>query len=335
MKNKHLVLLFLSVLVVGLLVRVLPVRYRTFFHTELIRVDTATLTQCVIQAPGQPELTLERTERGWTADQDRRTAAVPHSDMTALLDTLAGIYSLRSVKTSLADTLGFTREKIVRIRLFRDTRLVEQFELGAEIRDAGQTGTYLRLPLHDGVYLVRGHLRRLFDRTLDDFRSRVVTNISPDEVHRITLRFQGSAKTAVFEKNDSTKYWESLDGQIFLAHDSVQTWLGLFNRLDNSPFADNFDESQAAKSRIAEIRLESQDKAAQSIQFFYLKPPDAPEDLSALRRKQVRALPVYVFHSSANPMNYFAATDTNLVRFLCFGLWQAPPKTDMPDHDKF
>ena len=321
MKNKHLVLLFVGVVLSGLLIRWLPVRYRSFFHTALIRVDTAAMTGCVILQPGQPELRLERTETGWTAEQNRRAISVKPDDMTPLLSVLAELHSLRTVKTKRADTLGFTEDHQIAVRVFRNKRLVETFVLGALVMENGQPATYLQLPLHEGVYLVPGQPRHVFAHTLDDFRDK--TAVPPDVAlaRRIELSWTAEETPVIFEKNDTTNRWETPNRSVFLNSDSVQNWLVLFQGLNGSPFADYFDESQANKTRLATVQLGKPDSGALTLQFFYLKPPDVPEDLSELRRQHLHRLPAYVFHSSDNPMNYFAVADSNLVQFLCFGLW--------------
>jgi len=264
---------------------------------------------------------LERTETGWTAEQNRRAISVQPEDMTPLLDVLAELHSLRTVKTKRPDTLGFTEDRQVGVRLFRNKHLVETFVLGASVTEKGQPATYLQLPLHEGVYLVPGQLRTVFAHTLDDFRDKTAVPPGVEIVRRIELAWTTEDVQAIFEKNDSTQRWESPDRSVFLNSDSVQNWLDLFQGLNGSPFADYFDESQANKTRLATVQLGMPDSGALTLQFFYLKPPDVPEDLSELRRQHLHRLPVYVFHSSDNPMNYFAAVDSNLVQFLCFGLW--------------
>ncbi|MCK6691087.1 MAG: DUF4340 domain-containing protein [Thermoanaerobaculia bacterium] len=324
MKNKHLVLLFLIVLTLGLL-RYLPVRYRPVFHNDLIRVDTVAMTQCIVVVPGQSEISIERSETGWVADQNGRVAPLTGADMAPLLEALAGIRALRRVKTGLPDSLGFTPGQQLKVQIFNGKRLMEYFELGHELRTNDQPATYLRLPMHKGVYLAEGHLRRLFTRTLDDFRPKSVLWVSPASVRSIGI-WQAQADTLiVFEKNDSLRCWGAINFPYTLSDDSVQNWLGLLHRLNGSPFADNFDESQDKDSRLAAFYLKTADSSELALQFYLLKPPNIPEDLSGLRRQHWQHLPVYVVHSSQNPMNYFAAPDTNLVRFLCSGWWSAPP----------
>ena len=118
MKNKHLALLFLAVLVTGLLSRYLPIRYKPFFQNELIRVDTAAMTKCILLAPGQGELALERSETGWTADQHGRVAPIQADDMTPCLATLAGLRStslqrMVTKRPSNSPCLLYIKENIV------------------------------------------------------------------------------------------------------------------------------------------------------------------------------------------------------------------------------
>lgn len=320
MKNKHLVLLFLAVVLSGLFIRWLPVRYRPFFHSALIQVDTASITGLALLQPGQPELQLDRTESGWAVEQNGRISAVKPGEMTPLLTVLAGLHSLRTVKTKRADTLGFTGNHQIDVRVFRADRLIESFSLGRSVSETGHSATYLQLPLHEGVYLVEGPIRNLFERSIDDFRDKTAISTPLETTSRIELHQKGGDTPVVFEKNDSTNRWGTPDQTILLPADSVSQWLAAFQRLNGTPFADYFDESQALTTRIATIYLVASDHAPLTLQLFYVKPPEVPEDLSDLRRRHLHSLPAYVLHSSDNPMNYFAVADSNLVQFLCFGL---------------
>lgn len=320
MKNKHLVLLFIIVLILGLL-RYLPVRYRPVFHNDLIRVDTAALTKCVVAVPGQPEISIERAETGWAADQNGRVAPLTDPDMAPLLEALSGIRGIRRVKTDLPDSLGFIPGTQVKVQIFNGRQLMEHFDLGHEIITENQFATYLKLPAHEGIYLAEGHLRRLFARTLDDFRPKSVLSVSPDSVRSIGVWEARADTVIVFEKKDSLRRWTAKNFPYSLSNDSAQNWLELLHRLNSSPFADNFDESQERDTRLAAFYLKTADNTNIALQFYLLKPPNIPEDLSSLRRQHWQHLPIYVVHSSQNPMNYFAVSDTNLVRFLCSEWW--------------
>ena len=120
MKNKHLVLLFVVTVAIGWMLRRAPWGTAQLFQTELIQVDTANLNQIRLVLPGQPELLLERTEAGWAALQEGRSAVVPAEDIQPMLTVLAAISSVRLVKTKDPDTLGLSAETGLRVTTFQD-----------------------------------------------------------------------------------------------------------------------------------------------------------------------------------------------------------------------
>ncbi|HRI60914.1 MAG TPA: DUF4340 domain-containing protein [Saprospiraceae bacterium] len=326
MKNKHLILLFLATIVVGLLARRVPWFKANIFQTNLIELDTAQVTQISVFRPGQPELLFERTESGWVAAQELRTVRVSPEQISPVLATLTAVRSLRIVKTTQPDTLGFSENNRLRVQVFRDKDLLEQFEIGYETLENGQPASYIYLSRHEGYYLVQNHLRGIFSKNLDDFREKSVCDFDPAAVKKIVLEWRtaGLNMQYLLLKNDSTAQWNPL-GQAppEIANDTIQAWLRLFGSLNGSPFADNFDESRARETLLRRMTLHLDSSDSVVFQVFYVKPPDVPEELSFAKAK---GLPLYVVHSSQNPTNFFAPADTLLLRRICFGLMSVENK---------
>lgn len=315
MKNKHLVLLFFAVLALGLLARRLPWPLTAMLQTDLIALDTASVTQINILQNGKPELLLERTDAGWAATQDLRSASVEQAQITPLLAMLNTVRSLRIVKTTRPDTLGFSEKNRLQVLAYRDSKLLEQFEIGNEILEDGQAATFIRLSRHEGIYLAKNHLRNLFSKTLDDFREKTVTRFDPAHIHATNLEWP-EHQSVFIQKNDSTGRWESSEN-FSISNDSMQTWLALFSRFNNSPFADHFDDTRTRETFFAGITLHLSGGDSLAYNVYYMIPPDLPEEISRLKTK---SLSPYILHSSQNPNNYFAPTDTLLLRRVCFGL---------------
>ncbi|MFN0014534.1 MAG: hypothetical protein ACKVU2_08290 [Saprospiraceae bacterium] len=316
MKNKHLLFLFLSVLALGLASRWLPLRYRTVFDSHLLRFDPEAVSRVAVSVPGKPDLILERIENGWSAEQDGRTTVAPTDTVLALLSTLAGINTFRLIKTGQPDTLGFLPESTLRVRLFREKKLMEHIEIGMEfVAPDGAVSTFLRLPAHQGVYLVNGQLSRAFRRSLDDFRSKTVFPLVPYAIEGIKV-FGPESDSVFLRKNGNASQWSTADGSVGVPDTSVLAWLRLVHRLNKLPFADDFDESQEAETQVAALVLEGGGQSLQ-IRFFHVQPPDLPENLDQFRKAQRPS--EYVIQSSTNPLNFFAISDTNLLRLVCRG----------------
>lgn len=318
MKNKHLVFLFFVTVAVGLLIRQAPWRKVSFFQTDLIGVDTAAATQISIFAPGRSELLIERTENGWAATQELHSVIVPPDQIAAMLTALAHVRSLRIVKTERPDTLGLSDSAIVRIAVFRDRKNLEHFGIGNEITENGQPATFIRLDAHGGFYLVEGRLRGVFYKEIGDFRSRSVARFDPAAVTQVAFRWPEDSIREEFalQKNDSTGYWQAPGAPApGIPDDTLQNWLQQFNRLNDSPFADQFDETRERKTFKRMVTLRFGDSDSLVVRLFYAKPPELPEEVAVLKAGQ---LPSYIVHSSQNPLNYFAPPDTALLRSIFF-----------------
>lgn len=315
MKNKHLVFLFLTVMALGLLARFSPVPYRSFFRKHLLRYDPVAVSRLVLSVPEQPDMALTRTENRWIAEQGGRTAVAPAPLVADLLKALSALDTFEHVKTSRPDTFGFEAGYRIGVRFFEGNKLLEDVQLGREERIQGKDYSYVLLPAHEGVYRVPGQLRKVYLRTLLDFRPKTVAEFEPASIKKVFFQTE-SREPFLYERNDSTERWYCCHGLDSMADDSMQAWLNLFSRLEGSPFADFFDESREDEAQYSRISLEPRHGPAVTLRFFRLSPADLPEDLGLLRELNVRTLPAYVLHSSQNPYNYFSLSDTNLLRFI-------------------
>lgn len=312
MKNKHLVLLFLATLLVGLAVRRAPWRDSTFFQTNLLKLNSAEIQQVQITLPEQQTLFLLRGDTSWSVEQAERSVAVPSAEVLPMLEALADMRSIRIVKTRRPDTLGFTPGKAIQVSITLSDARQEVLSLGWETLENAQPTTFVHLPQHEGIYLVNNHLRNLFTKKLSDFRNSTIARFSPNEV----LRFEVSGKaldTLAFQKNDSSGVWESERVSHIIPDESVQIWLTKIARIHGLRFADLFDDSHINETTHAQIRLQLKNQPEPLVlRIYYFQWPVTLEKQS--RNPEANS---FVIHSSQNPTNYFELTDTSLLRQIC------------------
>ena len=316
MKNKHLVLLFLLTLLIGLAVRRAPWRDAVFFQNHLLRADTSELQRIEISQPGQSELILSRSEASWLAEQKGRSAKVPDDMAQNILAELANLRSIRIIKTTSPDTLGFSGKDVIQLRIYPSNSATEYLGIGAETMENGQACTFVQLLKHQGIYLAERHLRSVFSKTLLDFRNAAVIRFDPSGVRDFSIYGQ-NLDSLSFQKDDSTGNWIAVQVNRSIPGDSVQQWLAKIARLRKLPFADLFDESHANKTFLAEIKLglEKSDESL-SMKIYGLDLSNLPEELpeGPLDKNQ---LAPYVLSFSQYPTNYFALSDTMLLRQIC------------------
>ncbi|MFN0036158.1 MAG: DUF4340 domain-containing protein [Saprospiraceae bacterium] len=316
MKNKHLVLLFLLTLLVGVAVRRAPWRNHTFFQTKLLPTDTSEVRRIEIRAPGQRDLVLMLNDAGWTAEQGDRSARVPPDISQKMLVALADLRSIRIVKTDRPDTLGFTKSTAIHLVVHYAEHRGEYLSIGRETIEDSQPATFVRFKRHQGVYLAEGHLRAVFSKTLTDFRNAAVIQFNPDDLRGFAV-FGQNLDSLSFLKNDSSGLWENEAKTRAIPHDSVQHWLAKIDRLKQLPFADLFDETHASKTFFAQINLET-GKGGEplSLKIYRLRTPSLPEEMpdSPIDKSQFAPFALYF---SSYPTNYYALSDTALLRQIC------------------
>jgi hypothetical protein len=328
MKNKHLVILFLAVLAVGLLTRGLPWRANNLFQTALLRIDTAGVTQISIWTPANPELLIEKTDNGWVASQRNRTILAPEALIREMLGAIATTESIQIIKPGMPDTTGLSAPDTVSLKIFSNDRLLDFLRIGRVITTNSGPATFVRVGAHAGDYLVKGDLKRIFNKNIDHFRQRTVLDFPLSQTRSLSWQFPNLAPIR-FEKQDSLRVWQhSSRPDLNLSADSVDQWLLLLKRLNESQFADHFDDTRNAQTNVVNLTL-SDGSQQILLAFYHLQRPDLPDDPTEYPSKQP-LLATYFVKSSQNPANYFAITDSTLARQICRTFYRPAAADSIP-----
>ncbi|MCC7244469.1 MAG: hypothetical protein IT269_02225 [Saprospiraceae bacterium] len=171
MKRKHLFLLFFLTLLIGLLIRQAPWKWRDSPEKPLLPDEYLSVEHIGIQRTGLPELQLVKTDMAWVAEEQERSPMSLDStggsaDMKNILSTLRQIKALKVLRTHWPDTLGLGQSAI-QVSLKTNSGRSEHFKLGYEMTlPDGRKGTWFMLKNQQAVYLVEGHLRQVFDPVL-------------------------------------------------------------------------------------------------------------------------------------------------------------------------
>ena len=316
MKNKHIVLIFLLTLLLGLAVRRAPWRNATFFQTSLLKLDAATIQEIQITLPGKPILYLQRDDQGWTAEQEDRSVVLPPDIAQRMLTELTNMRSIRVAKTDRPDTLGFSAAASIQLNIIHSGTQQEKLSIGWETIENKQAASYVQLPNHAGIYLVDSQLRGLFSKGLNDFRRQTIAQFDPKSVQRFSIIVQGK-DSLVFQKNDSIGAWIDRMSLKTISNELVQNWLAKISSLNGLLFADLYDESHADEVVYSMIQLNFDGQADPlKLKIYKQRHLNVPEVLPA-QKPDRRQLSLFVLHSSQNPNNYFSLADTVLLNRIC------------------
>jgi hypothetical protein len=311
MKNKHLVLLFLITVIVGLALRNAPWRDKEYFQKNLLKADSTQIVRIEFAS-----ITVVRTDMGWVAEQNNRSATVPTTEMTPILAALSSLNAIRIIQTQKPDTCGLNNRDGIPVVVYYDGHRTEYLLIGKETQDQGRAATYLSIGNSKGVYLVENALRGTFSKTLDDFRKAAVVSFHTTDVHAFLIETRlADTLDAYYEKGADR--WQLTQSSRSISNDSVLIWLSSMEKLPKLPFADLFDETHEGKQLYARIRLSlncSPDPLW--VNIYRLNTLSLPEELPDLKPNDPRLAP-YALYFSPFPTNYYALSDTSFLRQIC------------------
>jgi hypothetical protein len=253
---------------------------------------------------------------GWVAEQHYRSAKVPPSEMTPILTALSSLNAVRIVQTEKPDTCGLNPAAGIAVVVHYSGHRSEYLLLGKETQEQGRPTTYLSISHNKGVYLVENALRAVFSKTLDDFRKAAAVSFHTSDVNAFLIETR-LADTLEGHYEKDTERWHVANSAHSISNDSVVAWLAHMEKLPKLPFADLFDETHEGKQLFSRIRLDYKYSPDPLWIYIYkLNALSLPEELPELKPNDPRLAP-YALYFSPYPTNYYALSDTNLLRKIC------------------
>ncbi len=310
MKNKHLLLIFCCTLLLGLLARYSPWFKNEIFHTDLVHIDSSKIERISILQPGQPELLLERSDEGWVVSQEELTRWTADSLLAPILEALSAIRSRRIVRTTNRDTLGLLPLQAVHVEVFMKNGAKERFDLGREIWEGKAPATYIEIDQHDGIYLADKHLRGVFSKQINDFRSKTVLNFSPQAI-RAFLILGPNRDSLRYQKSDTAAVWQRWGQPGIFTQEQVEMWMQHLQQLKELPFVTDPGERLSGEHWYGTVKLDFLDsEESVSLSFF---------DIIPVETVPKQNLPPFLLISTQNPWTGFSMEDTSLLRKILTG----------------
>lgn len=305
MKNKHLVLIFVLTVILGLLLRQAPWRKSQDPRHSLIDIDTGACTRIAVMAPGEELHSFERNDDGaWWLTEGELGLELSPAQMQPLLSTLAALEVQRLFPTKRPDTLQLATGQYLELIITQHGRPDEHLRIGMERTQGGAVVTAVILGKQVGICWVKGALRSLFSQKSAAYRDARPFQLFWQELTRITFANRDSI---LLEAVKSDSVWMSA-GQV-LPPELPAKWERVLARLaEAQQSADYFDETRANEQLVLAVTVATGFNNLLELRFYssaLLDPPDDPA------RRPARA-PGYVLHSSQHPHRYFSITDPEL-----------------------
>lgn len=306
MKNKHLVLMFLFVLLLGGVSRYIPWFRSDNIYSSLIKANKNEIRRIIILNQQLPELLLEADEKNWYVTQDDVVVGFPDSLAEPLLAAITLMKAVRIIDENSTDTTGLTPDKYIEVTAELANGRREYFRVGKETMTGGKPGTYVQIVPHGGIYLVEGHLRKKFDVDCQDFRSPDIG--IPEEITAVSI-IRSGIDSVSYTKPDSAGWFKQGQPDTI---PGMRAWLGNLKTLKNLPYANPsetgpYDIEDGADYRV-ELTGKNPDHSVR-LDFYgirFTKTEDQSVDIILAKR--------CLIHSSTNEYNYFFLESQEAVR---------------------
>jgi hypothetical protein len=300
MKNKHLVIIFVLLVVAVYFSRKQFSQRERSFETTLIQADSNRLERVVFQLPNEEEFSLTRATQGWILSDGIRSVPANPEAVSKLLAAVSQLDSrhIAAKNKELWPVYGVSEKLGTRIQFFDDKGKIGDLTFGRDDFDpATQSVISFVRPFGElAVYVVDGSAAMLIGKSFDSYRNLVLAKMTRSMVVE-QFSWQLPDTTFTFTKSDSTGW--VLDGTAPLDSMEIEDYLNVFRNISADAFADDFDETTSSDNFHSRLVLKGQNISNPIVITCYTR-PEKPG--------------YFIFHSNQNPRAYFLSDSSGIFK---------------------
>ncbi len=155
-------------------------------HYQLPSLDSVkaeTLTKIEVKG-AEKSFTLAKKDGKWVIDP--QGYPTDEEKVKKITGTVSGLtLSELASKAKSYIRYGLDKEKVIKVKAYKDSDVVREFEIGKEA--STRNHTFVKLKDDTNVYQARENFRRDFDTKIDDLRDKLVLNVDKNEVSEIEV----------------------------------------------------------------------------------------------------------------------------------------------------
>ena len=311
MSNKNLLYIFLGLALIFALTQLFNTKKDRSFKSELLKIDTSTVTKILIQSQSDQHKLTTLTRSGvssWTAAQGAKTVPAIAGSVDAILRELV-LMKVKSIATQskdryneyeISDSIGS------HIEVFAGDKKLTDFYTGkfGFVQQTNSMLSYIRMKDDPSVYTIDGFQSMSFNAAFASFRDKTISALSTDPIEKVGIVSNGI-------KNELLKSGQAwlLNGLTLIDSTAIQNYINSLQSLNGSELLDEW-------------------KASNPIHSASLVAGSKSTNLDLYASGD--SLRPFIIHSSANPDVYFKEDSSGVYRTVFTGmlnLVKVPPST--------
>ena len=296
MNNKLLLGVFVGLLLIYGLSKLFSGKKETSFKTELIQLDSASVSKIEIFPKGGGAFVLQKEGEDWFATKDGLSVKAMPSTVGSLLTGLKEVKTkqIAAKNKDKWESYEVDDANATKIKVSSGDKALESFYVGRlSFNQQARTATsYLRLEGEDEVYAVDGFQGMTFNRSFEDFRNKQLSITTPEVLFTNVAINYGDRTLDLLRTPEG---WKS--GDLLMDSMKVENYLNQFRNLSGETFADDFDAAISSSLPKQSVSLQGNNLIA-------------PIEISVFT-DSTRTSP-YLIVSSINPTSYFSSDSSGV-----------------------
>jgi hypothetical protein len=295
MKNKHLVLLFLSICVGAWLYKKMPSKATSDFRNTIVHVDTSIAVQVILQTQNEKEaLVFDRSDKGWMATYETQTVQILANQMDSLLQLYTNIQALKKISSDKEswNSYGVDTKQGMRVQIFGQKGRLDDFIVG---KCSDTKPVFLRFSNSPEVYEIENPKICAQKINFADLRSRKTFTSIEENIEYVVIAKKEAGEDIYHQDQGtwfSTQNYHKKD-----ATGRIRCFFEALSGLKLEKYVDDFNDMERQELFLSEITLHKNiDKNIELIKITCYK---SNQDHNK-----------YILHSSENSNNYFYANDS-------------------------
>lgn len=247
LNNKILIGVLIGLAAVFALSRVFRASKRqSNLRTELLKVDTASVTRVLLNAAVEKGQGIELNREGnkWIAKKEKRTAPTEQGSVNNAIATLANLKPLRLITKKKENWKEYSvGDSGTRVQLYKGDVVVADIHVGRVGFNQSSDGqfnpggifTYVRLTNENEVYAVEGFLESSFNRSYTDWRDKSFLRLKKEQITEVQFLYPADSSFVLTKKDKG--WWIGTDQA---DSTKVNSYLSQLEFKNANGFADEF-----------------------------------------------------------------------------------------------
>lgn len=203
--------------------------------TLTVSTDDSAADKITITRDGG-DTVLSKESGDWVVGDKKYPASASSVDnMLSTLKSISVLEKVGKIKKESEERYELDKSKAIGVTAFSEGKVLRKITIGKSAAASSQT--YITLDDKDDICLVSGKMRDVFDKSVDDLRSRLIYKVDENKMNKVSVEYEG--KVLSYKRDSSGVEWIPIEGTPECDSEKVSNWAKSLYSLSASNWMDS------------------------------------------------------------------------------------------------